>query len=56
MTWFALLVFVSFLAIVFTMVPRVLRVFSGNRWTRIAAGLMMLAPAAAIRWAVHSSP
>jgi len=29
MTWFALLVFVSFLAIVFTMVPRVLRVFSG---------------------------
>jgi Na+/melibiose symporter-like transporter len=63
MTLFTLFVFIAFLAIVFIMVPRVLKVFSGHRLFRIvgatlfvAAGLMMLVPAAAVRWAVHSSP
>ena len=43
MTWFALIVFVAFLAIVFTMVPRVLRIFSGNRWIRIAGATVFVA-------------
>jgi len=43
MTWFALLVFIAFLAIVFMMVPRLLRVFSGNRWIRIASATVFVA-------------
>jgi len=43
MTWFALIVFVAFLAIVFMMVPRVLRVFSGNRLFRIAGAAVFVA-------------
>ena len=43
MTWFALLVFIAFLAIVFMMVPRVLRVFSGNRLFRIAGATVFVA-------------
>lgn len=43
MPLFALIVFVAFLAIAFMMVPRVLRVFSGNRWFRIAGATVFVA-------------
>lgn len=43
MTLFTLIVFIAFLAIVFIMVPRVLRVFSGNRWIRIASATVFVA-------------
>jgi hypothetical protein len=45
MTWFALIVLVAFLAIVLMMVPRVLRVFRGNRWIRIAGAAVLVADA-----------
>ncbi|MGA2073538.1 MAG: hypothetical protein ABSH52_08525 [Terriglobia bacterium] len=43
MTWFALIVFVAFLAIVLITVRRVLRVFRGNRWIRIAGAAVFVA-------------
>jgi len=43
MTWFALIVFAAFLAIVLTVLPRVLRVFSGNRLFRIAGATLFIA-------------
>jgi hypothetical protein len=45
MTLFTLIIFIAFLAIVFTVVPRVLRVFSGNRLLRIAGATLFVADA-----------
>jgi len=43
MAWFALIVFITFLAIVFMMVPRVLVVFSGSRLVRISGATLFVA-------------
>jgi len=43
MAWFALVVFITFLAIVFMMVPRVLVVFAGSRLLRISGATLFVA-------------